>query len=500
MNKRNWFFTRIFDFVEIGYSFSGYGTIIIEGDSLLNYIETNFQSQLNQNLKNFFKKLNECNLAEYRVVFFTNKSRCLNYVENFQQLGIEVDEFSDWNNDKWMHFINDSNISLFLVSKMNIFKENEDQYNFIYEICVKHRIQVALIDNIIFHNINVFSSIIFEQNIIRQPVNSLRTITIENPGHVINDTNDNTIYQINNPHINSLVGFFLKDSNNNIPLLPSITFSMLDTNFKWKLEFYYRKQDYNQNSLIKSQKYYRYMEVYASSLEFCKNLHHRIVTQIDDLKESKVDFKTNKKTCNLIEKNIEDKRLRKEKKELEFLKTMTISCYDDIGKNLSMINTDQFLPKPMLQLQKLKIKWLNYEPNTKSKKINTLILMDKLSNNYLSELDQNEIFILLNSLKNQGFDSLCRFYANEILSKNKCEQIKELSEKLKDSFNHDTIFQLKYLGEHLPRTLDSIDDPRVCFKPDYWQKNLLDIVDRNESALICILKKINILNFNNHLD
>jgi superfamily II RNA helicase len=37
----------------------------------------------------------------------------------------------------------------------------------------------------------------------------------------------------------------------------------------------------------------------------------------------------------------------------------------------------------------------------------------------------------------------------------------------------------------LPRTLNTQEDKRVLFRPDLWQKELLDIVDNRESALVC---------------
>ncbi|ORM42209.1 putative helicase [Babesia sp. Xinjiang] len=45
-------------------------------------------------------------------------------------------------------------------------------------------------------------------------------------------------------------------------------------------------------------------------------------------------------------------------------------------------------------------------------------------------------------------------------------------------------FQLAYMGDLMERTLGSTEDPRVLFKPDAWQKMLLDIVDLRESALV----------------
>ncbi|KAF9435528.1 hypothetical protein BGZ76_006111 [Entomortierella beljakovae] len=48
-------------------------------------------------------------------------------------------------------------------------------------------------------------------------------------------------------------------------------------------------------------------------------------------------------------------------------------------------------------------------------------------------------------------------------------------------------FQLKHTGASMDFSslLGSKDDPRVPFRPDAWQRELLDIVDRKESALIC---------------
>lgn len=47
-------------------------------------------------------------------------------------------------------------------------------------------------------------------------------------------------------------------------------------------------------------------------------------------------------------------------------------------------------------------------------------------------------------------------------------------------------YQLRQMGPHMKRTVGNAKDPqkRVLFKPDKWQRDLLDIVDRNSSALI----------------
>ena len=47
------------------------------------------------------------------------------------------------------------------------------------------------------------------------------------------------------------------------------------------------------------------------------------------------------------------------------------------------------------------------------------------------------------------------------------------------------VFQLKYCGHLMQRSFDSRPDPRVSgFSPDLWQRELLDIVDSKQSALV----------------
>ncbi|KAK2195991.1 bifunctional Helicase [Babesia duncani] len=45
-------------------------------------------------------------------------------------------------------------------------------------------------------------------------------------------------------------------------------------------------------------------------------------------------------------------------------------------------------------------------------------------------------------------------------------------------------FQLAYMGDLMERTLGSTADSRVLFKPDAWQRMLLDVIDARESALV----------------
>ena len=46
------------------------------------------------------------------------------------------------------------------------------------------------------------------------------------------------------------------------------------------------------------------------------------------------------------------------------------------------------------------------------------------------------------------------------------------------------VWQLRLFGEFMDRSMDSQSDKRVSFKPDAWQRKVLDCLDRNESVLV----------------
>lgn len=49
---------------------------------------------------------------------------------------------------------------------------------------------------------------------------------------------------------------------------------------------------------------------------------------------------------------------------------------------------------------------------------------------------------------------------------------------------HPIIWQLRLFGEFMDRSMDGAPDPRVAFKPDAWQRTVLDSIDTNDSLLV----------------
>lgn len=71
-------------------------------------------------------------------------------------------------------------------------------------------------------------------------------------------------------------------------------------------------------------------------------------------------------------------------------------------------------------------------------------------------------------------------------SKWRADQAMEIAVKPTESKHHTpSRFQMNYMGHLLQRPLSSTTDGRVPFPPDPWQVELLDIVDRNGSAIVC---------------
>ncbi|KAG1725082.1 uncharacterized protein EDB91DRAFT_1267695 [Suillus paluster] len=51
---------------------------------------------------------------------------------------------------------------------------------------------------------------------------------------------------------------------------------------------------------------------------------------------------------------------------------------------------------------------------------------------------------------------------------------------------HPIVWQLQFFGEFMDRSMDSQADRRVLFKPDAWQREVLDAIDQNMSLLVVV--------------
>ncbi|KAJ1609672.1 SKI-like SFII helicase [Cryptosporidium canis] len=83
----------------------------------------------------------------------------------------------------------------------------------------------------------------------------------------------------------------------------------------------------------------------------------------------------------------------------------------------------------------------------------------------------------------QNIYSFAKKRLEELVQHNKSGKSDKINLCVQDGC--ESSFQLRYMGADFERSTGSVSDPRVPFSPDYWQKQILDIIDSGDSALVC---------------
>ncbi|XP_062055394.1 probable ATP-dependent RNA helicase DDX60 isoform X2 [Lepus europaeus] len=206
-----------------------------------------------------------------------------------------------------------------------------------------------------------------------------------------------------------------------------------------------------------------------------------------------------KKTAEkLIEENQKRQLAKLERKEEERWNNLSLSIEKEIKENLhsGIKRLEDFLQICAVKSVKFIAEMVGLDacfklwkecclkPEAESKDINVVIQMMKrihiLHEKYSELLQKTHRQKLAKYLKYIGFDNLAHTL---------CPQEKESGAE-KDIYKYSVHmgaarFQLTHMGPYLFREERSDPDPRVHhFIPDTWQRELLDVVDNNESAVI----------------
>ncbi|XP_075050281.1 putative ATP-dependent RNA helicase DDX60 [Mixophyes fleayi] len=233
----------------------------------------------------------------------------------------------------------------------------------------------------------------------------------------------------------------------------------------------------------------------------------KIVLDTDKPEEKNVIYKASgkkkepqmKKKDQIIEDNLKKNKAKKENKEHEQWKVLAPSLEKEIRGNFfcGIKRIETFIKslqtpdvKYQAQLRALTIYvdiWLE-ECKAKSKDqrdINIVVEIIKtiqgiMSNHQdmLQKEDQQQIATYLDKL---GFENLaCSLMSRELPSTNNENKDSRYAVQVGS-----VRFQMQYMGPHLLRDERTDPDTRVQhFIPDTWQRELLDVVDNNESAVI----------------
>ncbi|XP_067407877.1 probable ATP-dependent RNA helicase DDX60 [Emydura macquarii macquarii] len=252
-------------------------------------------------------------------------------------------------------------------------------------------------------------------------------------------------------------------------------------------------------ALRNNQKLRSFLRFYGSSLE--GNISKTIVTQSDTPKKAYSDMKNKKKTHKtkadiIIEENQKRMKAEEERKEQKQWNALSIERLIQENFSSGISKLEDFLKKcqsnsvkctaEMAGLNTCFEVWIEQcrDQGKRVKDLNTAVevmrRIHSLLEKYKDLLEKEDYQKIVRCLKYFGFDNLaCTLDSSQIPEDDR-------KKKAKYAVGMGAArFQLQYMGHYLLREERTDRDPRIQhFIPDTWQRDLLDIVDNNESAVI----------------
>nr|XP_060634717.1 probable ATP-dependent RNA helicase DDX60 [Anolis sagrei ordinatus]XP_060634718.1 probable ATP-dependent RNA helicase DDX60 [Anolis sagrei ordinatus]XP_060634719.1 probable ATP-dependent RNA helicase DDX60 [Anolis sagrei ordinatus]XP_060634720.1 probable ATP-dependent RNA helicase DDX60 [Anolis sagrei ordinatus] len=257
----------------------------------------------------------------------------------------------------------------------------------------------------------------------------------------------------------------------------------------------------------KKQKLQVFQRFYGQSLE--GKISKTIATQADPPKKTDTNSKKSKKTQKskaemIIEENQKRRKLEEEKREERQWAVLSVTIETKIKQDITsgIKYLEDFLKKCLSASVKCRAElaalnvcfrlWTEYcstvgkterDLNIAAevmRRIHSLIV----NYDHLDLLKETEFHQIGKCLWGLGFDNLATSLKYMKVSEDETEELKKKYSKYAISMGSSR-FQLQCMGHFLVREERKDPDPRVQhFIPDTWQRDLLDIVDNNESAVI----------------
>nr|XP_023492101.1 probable ATP-dependent RNA helicase DDX60 isoform X1 [Equus caballus] len=248
------------------------------------------------------------------------------------------------------------------------------------------------------------------------------------------------------------------------------------------------------------QKYYVFQRFYGNSLESVSS--KVIVTQATKPKKNFSEpksRKTHETKAEIITRENKKRLLAKEEqKEEKKWNVLSFSIEEEMKENLNsgIKKLEDFLKSCKCNSVKFKVEMVGLTASLKAWKehcrgettkdlsiaVQIMKRIHSLLEKYPELLQEADRQFIARCLKYLGFDELSSsLYPTQVAG----DDIKK-KKKNKYSVGIGPVrFQLQYMGHYLIRNERKDPDPRVQdFIPDTWQRELLDVVDNNESAVI----------------
>ena len=466
----------------ISESFAGLGILLIDGDPLIDYIELISEKNVEfiryVEIDRFIEKLKKCGFDKIEVIFFKDyftkydKYKYDDLKVLFQNQKYLVFENVD-TDPKWNDYVSNEQIcilltNIFLNSRVN--NNNELVRNsYISKILSENEISLGILNEIKFHGLSLSTFLIDFQNTDLNAFTKTTEINKKNANGL--STCNFGSHEIKHEKVLQIL------NNSNVQTQANVSKTVDIPAPTWTTEISFKNNNFGKNDPKykekQDQKYYRHMENYAESLAASKHYHYKIIigsssnstlgkksTKTDDDSFSNTDKvkKDDEETVKYIEKVLELSDFEEKLIKLDRYIEGSISGHSNIYK---------------LLLRKLKLKFIQKEEKTERNKSILSFLLKEIVEDHKDVLGKTQVDEFIHQLNELGFKETVRFLNQETKIKDKL------------SFNNEIFLNLKYNGDKFKRTLNSKNDPRVKFKPDYWQVELLNAVDLSESALVC---------------
>ncbi|KAH9386388.1 ATP-dependent RNA helicase DDX60 [Nematocida major] len=277
------------------------------------------------------------------------------------------------------------------------------------------------------------------------------------------------------------------------------------------VKFYNEEQE---RSFRTEQMYIESLKKNAQSLHEGKHLHNPIALVSEKEKKKKEEkTKMGKKQLEIIEQNRKLREAEAKKKDVAFLRSF-LAKYESFSATYEKRrHLETFLARMhssficrkvlLLRIEFYSELWgLEKRKKRPNEKDLVSLYMDCMSfiEKYNLEASAEELQYVMQALLDQGFGStvleMCEkheiSYANKrdsactrLFGKRAAVSISYDPATTKDPNDYDISFLMRAAGDKLKRSLNASPDDRLLFVPDGWQKELLDIVDDQQSAVIC---------------
>jgi hypothetical protein len=391
--------------------FSGFGTLLIDGDALICHIASKEgvdhsiqndqcsngqlgKSKFQEAIGNFLKQLKKSGFHKIKVIFFNGHSKVAsnsnegnrpmttisNFESVFNSICLDYSILDDWQDkQKLLNFLSTEHINLLITSDLNIYKTDGSQYEFIFKTSAS--IQVCIISDIIFKNSAVHAFLVHPQtkNTSDQVNTMSSTSEIQlqrkldsygkNFAKIYETSNQvqmvRLVTQFNNVNLNSLLRLNAADmpiqNDKDVSSFSSIfSESTFDLQIQRRFDSHIGKFKTDKN--LQNQKYYHWMERYSLSLDNCKHLHHKIILK-GTAPVPSATVKRSKKELDILKAQETSKQQQRENDDMLFFYELEKSVHSisQLNEKFRTLGSRKFCKKFTYNLLKLKFKMYKYD-------------------------------------------------------------------------------------------------------------------------------------------